>query len=104
MVQAAAKDLHAVVSTALSLARTDYSDYQVYLGIQPSQKCSSPEFRFGIDLFNIIDPIEIRNDLLWLKARVLTTAVQSRDEKVTVFTGLQESLIRKSVLEHPLRQ
>jgi hypothetical protein len=104
MVQAAAKDLYAVVSTALSLARTDYSEYQVYLGIQPSPKGSSPEFRFGIDLFNIIDPIGTRNDLLWLKAQALPTGVQSRDEKVAVITGLQESLIRKSVMEHPLHQ
>src|SRR5947209_15926366 len=35
MVQAAAKDLHTVISTALSLACTDYSEHQVYLGIQP---------------------------------------------------------------------
>jgi hypothetical protein len=104
MVQAAAKDLHAVVSTALSLARTDYSEYQVYLEIQPSQNGSSPEFRIGIDLFNMIDSIGIGNDLLWLKARVLTTAVQSRGEKAALFTGLREPLRRKSVLEHPLPQ
>jgi len=102
MVQAAAKDLHAVVSTALSLARLDYSECQVYLGIQPSQNGSSPEFRFGIGSFNIVDSIGIRNDPLWLKAQVLTTAVQSKDpEKVAVF---EESFVRKTVLERPLHQ
>jgi hypothetical protein len=102
MVQAAAKDLHAVVSTALSLACLDYSECQVYLGIQPSQNGASPEFRFGIGSFNIVDSIGIRNDPLWLKAQVLTAAVQSKDpEKVAVF---EESLIRKTVLERPLHQ
>jgi hypothetical protein len=104
MVQAAAKDLYAVISTALSLGRTDHSECQVYLGIQPSPKGSSLEFRFGIDLLNIIDSVGNKNDLLWLKAQAVPTAVQSRDEKVAVITSLQESVNPKSVLEHPRHQ